>query len=216
MFSKYIRCFNVLPVMFTLSVGIAPIDAYAVFIDFDDIVAPPFNPFGCPTDIPPCGLILSNEYESKGLTFSGSSNWLSGETLPDGSNQNRLVGINTISLSFTAIRPNFISFNINSALDHEASFIEVWSESGHLFTRTTSGRLGINEGTPYIPNEFISFYAPEAITHINITSLYNNRLGPDIDNLTFEWQEVPESSPFLLLIPGIFALIWKRSRSNRM
>lgn len=204
-----------LSIIFILPLAIFAHNATAVFIDFDDIAAPPANPFNCPPPPTSCGLILSNEYESKGILFIGD-NWLIGETLPDGTNQNRVFGLNTISFSFTDILPNFISFNINSALDHEASFIEVWGKSGHLFTRITSGRLGDGEGTPYIPNEFISFYSPEAITHIGISSLYNNRIGPDIDNLTFEFRQVPEPSPLLLLIPGIAALIWKRKASNNL
>ncbi len=210
MFVKILKNVSRLATLTVLILGMVSHHANAVFIDFDDIVAPPANPFDCPTPATPCGLILSDEYESKGIIF-GIDSWLMGETLPDGSNKNRVVGLNTISLSFTDLLPNFISFNINSALDHEASYIEVWGKNGYLFTHITSGWRGIDEATPYIPDEFVSFYSSEPIAHINITSHYNHRLGPDIDNLTFESREVPEPSPFLLFIPGIIALMWKRA-----
>lgn len=98
--------------------------ANAIFLDFDDIVAPPFNPFSCDTPTTPCGLILSNDYQPQGLTF-GINAWLAGEVQADGTNKNKVVGLNTITLFFTGTLPNFISLNINSPLGHEASYLEV-------------------------------------------------------------------------------------------
>lgn len=197
----------IVPLLITLA--ITPTPARAVFIDFDDIVAPPFNPFGCETPTTPCGLILSNEYQSQGLTF-GIDAWLAGEFQTDGTYKNKVVGLNTLYLFFTDALPNFISLNINSPLGHEASYLEVWGKNGFLFTYITSGWRGIDEGTPYIPDEFISFYAPEQITQINIFSFYNHRAGPNIDNLTFEYRTVPEPSLLMLFALGVAGIIRAR------
>lgn len=204
-----IKCKLVIATLLLVLVNGFSLNANAVFLDFDDIVAPPFNPFGCETPTTPCGLILSNEYQSQGLTF-GIDAWLAGEVQTDGTNKNKVVGLNTLYLFFTDALPNFISLNINSPLGHEASYLEVWGKNGFLFTHVTSGWRGIDEETPYIPDEFISFYAPEQITQINIFSFYNHRSGPSIDNLTFEYRTVPEPSLLLLFALGVAGIIRAR------
>ena len=108
MFAKRLKHIACLPILFAISFSIASQNAQAAFIDFDDIVAPPANPFGCET-VEPCGLILSNEYKSKGIIF-GDSSWLVGSVLPDGTNQNKVFGVNGIWIDFVDFRPNFIRF----------------------------------------------------------------------------------------------------------
>lgn len=197
-----------------LFASILSTSANAVFIDFDDIVAPPFNPFNCETPDTPCGLILSDEYASEGLVFPPGNSWLAGETLSDGSVNNRVAGLNTIYIQFNDITPNFISLNIDSALRFEASYIDVFGKDGLLFTYITSGLRGTDqEATPYIPNEFISFHSDEPILEMAISSLYNHRTGPRIDNLTFEYRTVPEPSLLLLLISAVGIIFYRKRRA---
>lgn len=210
MFAKQLKYLTCLPILLTLC--IASQTAQAVFIDFDDIVAPPANPFGCET-VEPCGLILSNEYESKGVVF-GNSGWLVGQVLPDGTNQNQVFGTNGISLNFVGALPNFISFNVDSPFQLEASYFSVYGENNDLlFVQHSSGWTGIEEtSTPYIPGELVSIYSNTRIKGIYIESLFNLRTGPTIDNLTFEYREVPEPSSLLLFLGGIAGLILGRGR----
>ena len=212
MFSKQLKHFTGVSAAFLLSLGLTSNNAQAVFIDFDDIVAGPSEPFdGCF-----CGHVLSNEYESQGLIFSGDSNWLIGGTLPDGTNQNVVWGLNAISLGFTGDLPNFVSFNIDAPTGAEASYIDVYGVDGFLFTHISSGWQGTEElSTPYVPNELVSITAPEGITGMSIKSLFNLRTGPQIDNLTFESRAVPEPSVLFLLATGLLGLFWKRIKIDK-
>ena len=210
MFAKQLKHLTCLPILLILC--ITSQTAQAVFIDFDDIVAPPANPFGCET-LEPCGLILSNEYESKGVVF-GNSGWLVGQVLPDGTNQNQVFGTNGISLNFVGALPNFISFNVDSPFQLEASYFSVYGENNDLlFVQHSSGWTGVEEtSTPYIQGELVSIYSNTRIKGIYIESLFNLRTGPTIDNLTFEYRTVPEPSAVLLFSVGIAGLVLGRSR----
>jgi len=210
MFAKQLKHLTCLSILLTLC--ITSQTAQAVFIDFDDIVAPPANPFGCET-LEPCGLILSNEYESKGVVF-GNSGWLVGQVLPDGTNQNQVFGTNGISLNFVGALPNFISFNVDSPFQLEASYFSVYGENNDLlFVQHSSGWTGVEEtSTPYIQGELVSIYSNTRIKGIYIESLFNLRTGPTIDNLTFEYRTVPEPSAVLLFLVGIAGLVLGRSR----
>lgn len=213
MFAKQLKHLTGLPILLTLC--LASQTTHAVFIDFDDIVAPPANPFGCET-VEPCGLILSNEYESKGVVFEGFS-WLVGGVLPDGTNQNQVFGTNGIWLGFVGTRPNFVSFNVDSALGLEASYFSVYGENNELlFLQHSNGWTGFEEtSTPYIPGELVSIYSSAGIAGIYIESLFNLRSGPTIDNLTFEYRTVPEPSALLLFLGGIVGLFLGRGRYQK-
>lgn len=212
MFVKRLKHIVYLPVLLAISFFITSHNAHAIFIDFDDRVAPPANPFGCET-IEPCGLILSNEYESKGIVFQGFS-WLVGGVLPDGTNDNKVLGTNGIWIDFVDSLPNFISFNVNSPHQAEASYFSVYGENEELlFIQHSSGWTGLEEtSTPYIPGELVSIYSSERIKSIYIESLYGLRVGPTIDNLTFEYKTVPEPTTLLLFISAITCLVLGRSR----
>lgn len=181
--------------------------SYAVFIDFDDIVARPSEVFdGCF-----CGHTLSNEYESQGVIFDDG--WLFGEVLPDGTNRNHVKGFNTIQFSFLDILPTFVSFNASSVFD-EAVIVDVFGAGGLLYRTFGSGWVGTEEdSTPYIPNELFTLSAAEGISSVSITAFYNLRTGPSIDNLTFDYASVPEPSMFWLMSLGLFGLIWQRRRT---
>lgn len=195
-----------------LTLAVTPLAANATFIDFDDRVAPPASPYDCYT-IEPCGLILSNEYESSGIIFNGGTSWLVGEVLPDGSNKNYVFGTNFIGLGFVGILPNFLSFNINSALGAEVSIIRLYNQDGEeFFTHITDGWRGLEElSTPYVPNQFVTIQASERIKGVSFTSFYNHRVGPSIDNLTFEYRNVPEPSLVLLFALGLVGIMFRRS-----
>lgn len=211
MFAKQVKHLTGLSVLLVLSLGLTSNSAQAVFIDFDDIVAGPSEPFsGCF-----CGYILGNEYESQGLIFKDDNNWLVGETLPDGTNQNAVRGRLGISLEFTGTLPNFVSFNIDAPYAVEASFMEVIGVNGYLFTQVSGGWQGTEENsTPYIPNELVSIHASEDITAIRMTSFFGLRTGPQIDNLTFESRPVPEPSVLFLFAAGFLGVFWKRIKIN--
>lgn len=207
----FIKLKPIIPALFPLALAITSHNANAVFIDFDDIVAPPSEPFsGCF-----CGHILSNEYESQGLIFNGDSSWLTGGTLPDGTNRNVVHGINGIALGFVGTLPNFVSFNIDSPLEAESSYMEVYGVNGYLFTHISSGWRGTEENsTPYIPGELVSINAAEGITGMYIYSFFGLRTGPHIDNLTFESRAVPEPPLFLLLAMGFAGIFLQRMKIN--
>lgn len=212
MFATQIKHLTGMSAALTLFLGIVSTNAYAVFIDFDDITARPSEPFtGCF-----CGHALSNEYESQGLLFNGTSSWLIGGELPDGINQNIVLGLNGISLQFTGTLPNFVSFNIHAPLEAEASYIDVYGVSGYLFTHASSGWQGAEENsTPYIPGELVSISSSEGITGIDIHSFFGLRTGPQIDNLTFESRTVPEPSSLFLITLALVVAFWKRMKINK-
>ncbi|HSC68192.1 MAG TPA: PEP-CTERM sorting domain-containing protein [Cellvibrio sp.] len=212
MFSTSIKHISGLSATLALLLGLASTNVHATFIDFDDITAQPSEPFtGCF-----CGHILSNEYESHGLLFSGPTNWLIGGKLPDGTNRNIVLGLNGISLQFIGTLPNFVSFNIHAPLGGEASYMDVYGKNGYLFTHVSSGWQGSEEqSTTYIPNELVSISASENITGMYIYSFYGLRTGPQIDNLTFESRTVPEPSSLFLLALTLTAVFWKEIKTNK-
>lgn len=184
----------------------------AAFIDFDDLPPPAIHPWICYTGALGCEHELGNEYAALGIEFVGDREWLVSEELSDGSYNNILQGFNFIGVSFTKERPNFVSFNINSATGGEASFIEVYGlNNKHLFTHATNGWRGREDlSTPYIPNQFVSIYSEELITGLAFYSFYNRGTGPSIDNFSFEYREVPEPAPAVLIGLGLFMLMYRR------
>jgi hypothetical protein len=211
MFAIQVKHITGLSLIIALLLGIISPNAHAIFIDFDDIVARPAEPFdGCF-----CGHTLSNEYASQGLIFNGDINWLVGRTLPDGTNQNIVMGFNGISLEFVGALPNFVSFNINSPLAAESSYVDVYGVEGYLFTQVSSGWRGTEENsTPYIPDELLFIHANEGIASLTIYSLFGLRTGPHIDNLTFESRSVNEPAALFLFLVGFSGIFWKRMQIN--
>lgn len=214
MFVQCPRHFTSWSKIFLLIISLTSQTAHAAFIDFDDLPPPEKDPFLCYTEALNCMHELGYEYEKEGVIFTGDREWLITEWFADGTYTNQLKGFNYISIEFIDKLPNFISLNINSPLGGEASFLELYGENDtHLFTHVTHGWRGMEElSTPYIPNELVSIYAAERIKRIGIYSFYGHRTGPSIDNLTFEYREVPEPPLFILLITGIAGLLLQRTK----
>lgn len=217
MLSQHIKYFNALPGLLVLLCGIAAMNAHATFIDFNDLELPEKHSWECYTEGLPCVHDLNDEYASKGVIFSGDRDWFWGYQLADGTYEMSVTGYNIIGISFIGTLPNFVSFNIDSPTKYEASFISVYGENKTLlFTYITNGWRGNNpNSTPYIPNELVSIQSAEPIHSLGIASLYGLRIGPTIDNLTFEYRSVPEPSPLLLGALGLCGILWRR-RSARI
>lgn len=172
--------------------------ALATFIDFDDL-NPIYDPdFPCWCDNP-----LSDEYLERGLHIHGA--WVNG-----GSGENIMLTSDWASLEFVGALPTFVSMNITSHYG-DAIFLDAYGTSGFLFSKHTSGWMGLEENsTPVIPNEFITLSSDVGIKSISIQGFYGMRIGAAIDNLTFTYASVPEPSTMALIALGLFSLVSRR------
>lgn len=188
--------------------------AQATFLDFDDLLAAEESPYSCPHDDRPCGTRLHRQYEDKGIIFYSA--WLRSEEWPWVDYKNEVAAIQEMYIEFVGQLPNFVSFNVDSALRHEASFFDVYGENGDLlFVQRSNGWVQDEAlNTPYIPNEFITITSEAPIKGINLWSFQNMRNGPVIDNLTFKFIQVPESSGLWLMLLGLTGLVVQRKRSH--
>lgn len=178
--------------------AITPLPAKAVFIDFDDL-NPVFDErWPCWCDNP-----LSDEYLDKGLLINDA--WVVGA-----GGENMMLTSNWASLEFVGALPVFVSMNLTSHYG-DAIFLNIYGESGFLFSLLTSGWQGVEElSTPVIPNELISLTATEGIKYITIQGFYGMRIGASIDNIKFTYASTPEPSPLLLAIAGLALILWRR------
>lgn len=175
--------------------------ANAVFIDFDDITYVPSDEmFPHFSDMP-----LTDQYLDKGLLIDGG--FLVGESLPDGSNDNQLLGSNFLLLSFVGELPTYVSMYISAA--HEQSvFLNAFGEGGWFAQQQTSGYAGPENDTPYSDNQLVSFYSPEGISSITLEAFYGLRTGAVVDNLYYDYSTaVPEPSLLVLLMIGLLILM---------
>lgn len=180
-------------------------NAAAVVIDFDDIDAYQDPAGGCFCDHP-----LTDEYRAKGLVID--SGYLVGEKRADGTNDNRLLGSLTLTFFFVDNFPNRVSFFVNAVYE-QAVFVDAVGLNGWSESKKTDGYAGpFEENPPYIPNQFVSFYSPEGITSISLSTFYNLRVSTSVDNLSYDYVLVPEPSAALLLLSGLLLLLGKRKR----
>jgi hypothetical protein len=209
MFSKFKRNLRSILRVFPFVFLVIPLHGNAVFIDFDDIELREFDSDLCFFSSGPCG--LDNQYEDKGIIF-GEELWLQEKILPDGTLQKRVHSQFGIKFSFIGMLPNYLSFNIDSSQETEASFISIYDINNELILLTRSGGwIGSDAAsTPYIPGELIIINSPAPIKYVYITSYYGLRHGPKLDNLTFEYKTVPEPSPPILLLIGMTGLFLRR------
>lgn len=190
----------------------ASLSTNAAFIDFDDLELPEKDPWSCYIEGLGCEKDLDAEYAPLGIIFLGDTEWYWGFPDANGNIDVEVTGYNSIGIRFTGKLPNFVSFNIDSPWKSEASLIEVYGENGdHMFTKMTSGWTGLEEtSTPYILNELASIYSDKPIHMLHISSVYGLRVGPTIDNITFEYREVPEPAPALLIGLGLLMMMYRR------
>lgn len=182
--------------------------ANAVFIDFDDITYVPSDEmFPHFSDMP-----LTDQYLDKGLLIDGG--FLVGESLPDGSNDNQLLGSNYLRLVFDGELPTVVSMYISAA--HEQSvFLNAYGEGGWLSQQKTSGYAGPYDDTPYSDNQLVSFYSPEGISFITLEAFYGLRVGAVVDNLFYDYStSVPEPSLLVLLMVGLLILAAIRAKKR--
>ncbi len=179
-------------------------NAYAVFIDFDDLV-PVYDPvFPCFCDNP-----LTNQYESQGLLIGDA--YLNGESDDGGlTYENILLSGPYATLYFIGQLPTFVSMNVTS-INGDAIYLTAYGPGGTAGEYQTSGFAGSDDYPPVIPDELVSFYSETGISQINIDSYYFLRVGAEIDNLTFTYSSVPEPSSLALMLLGCLAVLWRRS-----
>jgi hypothetical protein len=180
--------------------------AQAVLIDFDDIaVIHPDPEYMCFCDHP-----LTDEYLDKGLLIDGG--FLIGETHENGTNDNRLLGTNFLSLQFIGNLPVVISMNISAAIE-QAVFLNFYGVDGFHHEIITSGYAGPDNDTPYIDNQLVTFASPVGISLITLEAFYGMRTGAIVDNLNYEYTSIPESSSLVLLLAGLFGIGFKAWRA---
>lgn len=181
-------------------------NANAVVIDFDDIEAYHDPDLGCFCDHP-----LTDEYRDRGLVID--SGYLVGEKRADGTNDNRLLGSLVLTLFFVDDFPTRVSFYVNAVYD-QAVFLHAYGRNGWSDHQQTSGYAGPDDDTPYIPNQWVSFYSPEGITSISLATFYNLRVSTSIDNLSYDYT-LPEPPVLLLIVAGFLVLLSSRKRWDK-
>lgn len=168
--------------------------ASATLITFDDLPPPlPGDFFNSP---------LNDQYVSKGLLIDGAF-----LTQPDPASKNQaFLGSNFATLTFLNTLPTFVSLSVSAALQDQVYV----SANGPSFSQnvTTSGYAGPFNSTPYRPNQLVSFASPGGISSLNISSFYNFRVDPIVDNLYFgAVPAVPEAPASVLMGVGLLLLI---------
>ncbi|WP_039918623.1 hypothetical protein [Cellvibrio mixtus] len=182
-------------------------NAAAVVIDFDDIDVYHDPDGGCFCDNP-----ITDQYRDKGLLVD--SGYLSGEKRPDGTNDNQLLGSLSLTLFFVDNFPNRVSFFVDAVYD-QAVFIDAVGLNGWNESKKTDGYGGpFEENTPYIPHQLVSFYSPEGITSISLSTFYNLRVSTSVDNLSYDYS-LPEPPVLLLVLTGFLVLLSSRKRWDK-
>ena len=187
-----------------VALSLAPM-ASAVTIDFDDIVRVPVD--GCFCDHP-----LTNEYESRGLVI-GNGYLVDGVT-GDGASggmtaPNALQGGDTLELYFVGKKPTYVEMYVSAAFE-QAVFLDIFGDSGLLFSRRTNGYAG-NENYTYTDNQLVKLFSPDGISHISLFAYYNLRTSALIDNLRYEY-DVPEPNTTFLMLTALGALLLQRRK----
>jgi len=210
-FTQLIKSFALL-MMFSFVVT-APV-AHAEFIDFDDLTYVPEDPeWPFFADTP-----VTDQYASKGLLVSDGyllPYW--SDTDPNFvSGPNYLQGGNYLQLSFVGQLPTHVGMYVSSFVQ-EAIFLEAYGSSGLLEAKRTGGEAGPFQTTPYTAKQYVTFDSAAGISNIQLWGYYNSRVSAVVDDLTFTYAqaEVPEPSPFILLVMGIAALGYRRLRIRK-
>lgn len=195
----------------TLLFSFTALNAQAVFIDFDDLTYVPVDeemPHFSDTPV-------SDQYASLGLIISEGyllPYGAEGEADPDFiSGPNYLLGGNTLTLWFGSELPTHVGMYVMSS-QNEAFFLEAYGTSGLLGKAQTAGYAGPFNDTPYVPRQYVTFDSSEGINRIDLRGFYGSRVSAMIDDITFTYAAVPESSSLALMGIGLAALIYRRRK----
>lgn len=194
--------------LFTLFIGNY---ANAVFINFDNIER--YHPD--PTDPYWADQEITDQYLSRGLLVSGGylneygsfSDYLA-------SGPNYLLGAHSLSLTFVGKLPTFVSMLV-TAPSKDVAFINATSADGAIYSQETPGWAGPHHESPFQGKNLITFNIESGISRINFFTFYGLRTSVMLDDLTYHYA-VPEPTPWLLLLPGLFILISARLNDKRV
>lgn len=164
----------------------------ATLISFDDLVLTP--PISCDF----CPQTLSNEYATLGLLFDGA--YLeSGGLTPTG---NQLLGTPLTSITFLAPFPTTVSMYV-SARAQDMVVLQAWGPAYYEIVKT-EGWGGPLHDTPYVPNQLVSFFAPDGIENIALGGFFGLRVDAEVDNIFFSTATaVTAPSSAALLFAGV-------------
>ena len=150
---------------------------------------------------------LTNEYQSLGLVFEGAAYLLTWtQSQPAMSLPNYVIGPG-FNLNFVGDLPTYVSLFVGSSTGHKVE-LAAHGANGFFEFKSTDGEvhgMGSDQSTPYVPNQFVSFSAPDGISSIQLSG----QSDAFIDNLTFTNEPdivAPESSTFILFAIGLLAL----------
>jgi hypothetical protein len=202
---------TVAPAAIFFSLSLLSSVSHAVLINFDDLVREPGDSeFPCFCDHP-----LTNEYEAQGLIIDGGFLAEYDENSAVQSGPNYLLGSNFLTLRFVGTLPTFVSMYV-SAASMEKIFLNAWGTDGLIGQQQTEGDSSPDEGTPYVPNQFISFTSATGIASITLEGFYNLRVSSMVDDLTYEYASVPEPTPLMLLALGLLGLGCRKFAKRRV
>lgn len=186
---------------------------HAVVINFDDLdyipSDPVFDHFG---DHP-----VTNEYLDQGLLIVDGylAQW--SDTNPDWvvSGPNYLLGGNSPSLIFVGdALPVFVSMYVTS-VGQDAGYLHASGPHGWTEQQSTPGWGGPNETDPFEPRQLITFYSATGIQHIAMWSFQGSRVSLAIDDLTYEYAQVPAPATWLLFGLGICVMCLRHHAAHR-
>lgn len=199
-----------------ISLGLVWGTANATFINFDDLpyTIDEYGDGNLLEDHP-----VTDEYLSKGLLITGGYLGHDEHNPYISSSPNVLVGSDGFTLNFVEELPTFVSMRTNFIGDYDpgllAIFFDVYGPSGLLFQTHSSGDTGSPDMINAIPNELISFNSPTGISRITMSNYQHRRIAGSIDDLTFEYADVPEPSGLILFGMGIFVFVFRKGRVRK-
>lgn len=199
------KFFTAVRLLSLTAAALTALPSRAELINFDDIVRVPVD--GCFCDHP-----LTNEYESRGLVI-GNGYLVDGVT-GDGAgagvtSPNALQGGDTLELYFVGKKPTYVEMYVSAALE-QAVFLDIFDDSGLLFSRKTNGYAG-DENYTYADNQLVKLFSPDGISHISMFAYYNLRTSALIDNLCYEY-DVPEPNTVFLMLSALGMILLKQRK----
>jgi hypothetical protein len=176
--------------------------AHAVLINFDDLDQ---GSYKIEEGLRP----LSNEYQTQGVIFSSSAYLVTWQSYDIPLSQPNYVSGPGFSFDFVGDLPTQVSMYISNSIGYAVNVNAFGPNNFHKSITTAGAVTGMtdNEGTPYIPNQFISFASLSGISSISL----DGQAGASMDNLMFT-SDVPEPSTLALFGVGMMGLILRRRK----